>query len=590
MAKIMLVWRYLLSVWGRQTPARDAGMLIFDRQCRFDMPQCLDPAIAYTSMMSSFNLVGPTRKNDLTDMLRILATFFCLMIASVGQANNQPVETPLHMAALLGDLSAVEKHIEAGTDLDQRDDFGSTPLIIAAVFGKVEVVAALLAAGADPTIRDDQGSNPLHIAAFLGRVGVVEALLDAGADRYARSASGAMAYDYAAAPLTEENVIFDQLRAGLGPLGFWLDDAEAAAAKPAIAQMLRPAAGDLRDIDFTPVKRDDFEVSTPEAEGLDPVLVAELYRDAQALPRLYSVLVIKNGKLVAEKYFNDGAIDSPTLIQSAAKSIFSAFVGLAHREGCLPDLDARVMDFFPDIADQVSDRRKSEITIRQLLQMRSGFPWEETDPKFWQLLLEGDHLAPLRELPLVADPGTAFNYSNFSTDLLGVIVSRACSVDLSEFASEQFLRPLNIQFGDWIRGKDYHYPIIHLTPRTAARIAQLYLERGTFEGKQVLPKDWVASSLADYSDDAWVTTERLDHAGRYLGDLGYGYQWWQASVGGRRINFAWGHGGQFYGLVHDLNMVVIVTAYPAWQEHGSENWTHERAHLNLAGKFISLLP
>lgn len=523
-------------------------------------------------------------------MFRTAIACVCLIAAFGVHADGQPPETPLPVAVMVDDLAAVEGHIAAGTDLNRHDAYGSTPLTIAAVFDKPDVATALLAAGADPALTDAQGSNPLHIASLLGRTDVVGALLDAGGDRYLRSASGAMAYDYAAAPLPEEGAVFDQLRAGLGPLGFRLDNSKVVAAKPGIAHMLRPSADDLAGIDFKPVERDDFEISTPEAEGLDPLLVAELYRDAEALPRLYSVLVVKNGKLVAEKYFNEGGIDRTTLIQSAAKSIFSALVGLAHREGCLPDLDARVVDFVPEIANQIEDLRKSGITIRHLLQMRSGLPWEETDPKLWDLLLEGDHLAPLQDFPLVADPGAQFNYSNFSADLLGVIVARACKMDLDDFATRQFLQPLDLQFGEWMRGKDFHYPLIHLTPRTAARFAQLYLGGGVYNGQQVIPPEWVSASLADYSPDAWVTAERLDHAGRYLRNLGYGYQWWQASVSDRRINFAWGHGGQFYGLVHDQNLVIVVTAYPAWKEHGSENWAHERAHLNLAGKFISLLP
>jgi CubicO group peptidase (beta-lactamase class C family) len=517
------------------------------------------------------------------------ALVFLLTPASVFAEGESP-DTPLHMAVITGDIVAVRHHIEAGTDLDRRDDFGSTPLVIAAVFDRPEIADALLAAGADASIRDPQGSTPLHIAALLGRTGVVQSLLDGGVNRYARSASGAMAFDYAAAPLPEEQVIFDVLRDRLAPIGFRLDDAETAAAKPVIARMLRPSPAELQGVSYSPEDRTDLPVSTPEAEGLDPMLVAEMFRDAEALPRLYSILVVKNGKLVAEKYFNDGGIDTPTLIQSAAKSIFSALVGLAKREGCLPDLDAGIVDFLPEIAGQITDPRKSRITIRHLLQMRSGLPWEETDPELWDLLMQGDHLAPLRDFPLVADPGAQFNYSNFSTDLLGVIVAKACDMDLEEFASRHLLQPLDTRFGTWERGKDYHYPLIHLTPRTAARFAQLYLDGGVYEGNQVIPPDWVSASLADYSRDAWVTVERLDHAGRYLRDLGYGYQWWQASAGDHRISFAWGHGGQFYGLVHDQNLVVVITAYPAWLEHGGENWTHERAHLNLAGKFISLLP
>jgi len=520
----------------------------------------------------------------------ILALVVLLSPAAVF-AGSEPPETPLPMAVIAGDVALVEQHITAGADLDQRDEFGSTPLIIAAVFGRPEVAAVLLAAGADPALRDAQGSNPLHIAALLGRTGVVRSLLDAGVDRYARSASGAMAFDYAAAPVPEEQAIFDVLRSQLAPLGFRLDDAEMAAARPVIAGMLRPLAKELAGVTYAPAERDDFVVSTLEAEGLDPALVAELYRDAKALPRLYSVLVVKNGKLVAEKYFNDGDIDTPSLMQSVVKSYFSAFAGVANKRGCLADLDQPVVDFFPEYAAQITDDRKTQITIRQLLQMRSGLPWEETDPVLWEKLIDEDNLKLLAEYPLVNDPGTAFNYSNLSTRLIGVIIERACGTDLRSLAEEALIGPIGGVLGEWPRDPQGHsHPVLEATARTHASFGQLYLNGGVADGRQLLAKDWVDASLTNYSGDAWVTHQRLNRAGRYFRDLGYGYQWWQARVGERRVDFAWGHGGQLIALVGDLDMVLVLTAYPAWLEHDAENWSHERAHLNLAGKFISLLP
>ncbi|MDQ2091788.1 serine hydrolase [Marimonas arenosa] len=524
-------------------------------------------------------------------MLVLTIALVALLSPADVLADNEPPGMPLPLAVLTGDIAAVEQHIEAGTDLNQRDDFGSSPLIIAAVFDRPKVAAALLEADADAMLRDAQGSNPLHIAAFLGRTEVARSLLDAGVDRYARSASGAMAFDYAAAPLPEERAIFDVLRNQLAPIGFRLDDAEVAAARPVIARMLRPSAEDLDDVTYAPVERAGFPVSTPEAEGLDPTLVAELYRDAEALPRLFSILVVKNGKLVAEKYFNGGDIDRPSLMQSVVKSYFSAFVGVAHERGCLPDLDQAVIDYFPEYAGQITDPRKSGMTIRHLLQMRSGLPWEESDPVLWDRLINEDNLKLLAEYALVNDPGSAFNYSNLSTRLLGVIVERACDADLMTFAEDAIIRPIGGTLGNWPRDPQGQYhPVLEATARTNAKFGLLYLDGGIADGKQVLPKDWVDASLTSYSDDAWVTLERLTRAGRYFRDLAYGYQWWQAKVGDRRVDFAWGHGGQLIVLVDDLDMVLVVTAYPAWLEHDQENWSHERSHLNLAGKFISLLP
>ncbi len=517
--------------------------------------------------------------------------FFTLLLPAVVSAENVAPDMPLPMAVIAGNLSAVEHHIKAGTDLDKRDDFGSTALIISAVFDRPKVAAALMAAGADSSLRDAQGSTPLHIAALLGRTDVVRSLLAGGADRYARSASGAMAYDYAAAPLAEEKAIFDLLRAQLSPIGFQLDDVEVTAAKPVIAGLLRPETEDLSKSGYAPVERADFLISTPQAEGVDPALVAEMYRDAEALPRLFSILVVKNGKLVAERYFNDGNIDTPTLMQSVVKSYYSAFVGAALEQGCLPDIDQPVLDYFPEFVDQITDSRKSDITIRHLLQMRSGLPWEESDPALWEKLINEDNLGLLADYPLANDPGAGFNYSNLSTRLLGVIVERACDTDLHAFAEDTIIGPIGGTLGDWARDPHgYHHPVLEATARTQAKFGLLYLNGGVFDGKRILPQNWIDATFQNYSDDAWVTLERKHRAGRYFRNLGYGYQWWQADVGDRRVKFAWGHGGQLIALVDDLDMVIVLTAYPAWLEHGAENWVHERAHLNLAGKFISLLP
>ncbi|WP_299868121.1 serine hydrolase [uncultured Hoeflea sp.] len=520
----------------------------------------------------------------------MIALLFLLFPAGALADDTRP-DVPLPLAVVRGDIAAVKQHIATGADLNQRDTFGSTPLIIAAVFDRPRVAEALLAAGADSTLRDPQGSSPLHIAALLGRTEVVRSLLEGGADRYARSASGAMAFDYAAAPLREERAILDQLRDRLAPIGFRLDDIEVAAARPEIAQMLRSPASELRGVNLAPVKRVGFAVSTPEAEGLDPEPVAEMYRDAEALPRLFSLLLVKNGRLVAEKYFNEGGIDTPSLMQSVVKSYFSALVGVAHERGCLPDLDQAVVEFFPEYADRITDPRTSKITIRHLLQMRSGLPWEETDPVLWDKLVQDDNLQLLAEYALVNAPGGAFNYSNLSTRLLGVIVERACDTDLRTFAESSVIGPIGGVLGDWARDpQGQHHPVLEATARTHAKFGMLYLNGGIADGRRVIGKDWVATSLANYSDDVWVTLERKTRAGRYFRNLGYGYQWWQANVGNRRVNYASGHGGQLIVLIDELDLVLVITAYPAWLEHDGENWMHERSHLNLAGKFISLLP
>ena len=346
-------------------------------------------------------------------------------------------------------------------------------------------------------------------------------------------------------------------------------------------------APDLAAVDYTPLVRDDWPVSTPAEQGLEPNLVAGLYSDAAGLSKLYGLLVVKNGHLIAEGYFHEGAVDSLALVQSVSKSYNSALIGLALDRGCLSSVDQTMLEFFPELADEITDPRKQEITIRQMLQMRAGYPWEESDPSLWDVFVEGDYMPLIEGFPLVSDPGAEFHYSNFTSWLLGVIVARACDTDLKSFADRHLFAPMDAGAGEWYEDPyGYYYSLFSFTARDMARFGQLYLDGGVYEGKQVIPAEWVTASLQSYTQDAHTT----DTVGRYLGDIGYGYQWWSATVDDRRFDLAWGHGGQLIVLLDELDMVIVVTSYPFFLEHNSESWTHEVANIDLVGKFIASLP
>ena len=141
-----------------------------------------------------------------------------------------------------------------------------------------------------------------------------------------------------------------------------------------------PSTEDLEAVDYTPLAGDDWQVSTPAEQGLDPMLVAGLYLNAAELETLYGLLVVKNGHLIAEGYFNEGSVEQKPFMASATKSYTSALVGIAMEQGCLSSLDQKRIDFFPEFADQINDPRKEQITIRDLLQTRSGYVWEERTP------------------------------------------------------------------------------------------------------------------------------------------------------------------------------------------------------------------
>jgi CubicO group peptidase (beta-lactamase class C family) len=354
-----------------------------------------------------------------------------------------------------------------------------------------------------------------------------------------------------------------------------------------------PSIEDLLAVDYTPLLGDDWEVSTPEAQGLDPLLVAEMYYHAAELETIYSLLVIKDGYLIAEDYFNEGSIDQKDRLQSVTKSYTSALVGIALEQGYLASVDQKMMDFFPELADQITDPRKEQITIRQMLQMRAGYPWEETDPVLWEGLLSGYYRPLIEDFPLIADPGTEFHYSNLSSNWLGIIVDRATGTNLKAYAEENLFLPLGVEAGEWgmdAEGHNNGCGDLHLTARDAAKFGLLYLNDGVYEGNQVVPANWVHDSLQRYSEDINVTGGFPPNWGLSFRDVGYGYQWWSARVGEHHFDLAWGHGGQLIVLLDELDMVIVVTAYPFWLQHDAESWKHELANVNLVGEFIKSLP
>lgn len=502
---------------------------------------------------------------------------------------------PLHLAALQGNVEAVRQHVAAGSDLDQVDAYGSTPLIVATTFGRADAVRALVEGGADVAIGNNEGSTPLHIAAFLGREEIVGILLDAGADRYARNDDGATPFDLAAAPVERDRALLDRIRAGLAPLGLRVDEEEVRTARAAITERLGARPRDLDAVDYRPRAGGDWPVSTPAAEGLEPGLVAELYADAARLEVIRGVLVVRNGRLIGERYFNDGAMDRPALLQSVTKSVTSALVGIALDEGCLESLDQPIVAFFPEVADRITDPRKRQITIRQMLQMRAGYGWEGSDSVRWQGLIGGDYLPLIVDFPLDRDPGTGFDYSNVTSHLLGVVVARACDTDLLSFAREHLFGPIGVEPGPWRQdayGYRYGHAELNLRLRDMARFGLLYLDRGVWEGRQVVPADWVDESLTGYSSGINTAGLTAGTVGRYFSDVEYGYQWWSARVGDRRFDYAWGHGGQLIVLLHDLDMVVVVLSDPFYRpiREDDESWKHEQANINLVGKFIRSLP
>lgn len=159
--------------------------------------------------------------------------------AKATKAVNKP-SIDIHGAVLTGDLDAVKQHIEAGTDINQKEAMsGSTPLMTAATFNKPEIAKALIDAHADLSVKNNDGGTALHTAAFFGRIEIVQLLIDAKADKSARNNYGATARETAMADFAQMKPIYEMLIEQLKPMGFELDLSELQKARPVVAMMLQ---------------------------------------------------------------------------------------------------------------------------------------------------------------------------------------------------------------------------------------------------------------------------------------------------------------------------------------------------------------
>jgi hypothetical protein len=158
----------------------------------------------------------------------------------VGCSRPTPPSVSLQEAARTGNLEAIQQHVKAASNLNEKDLVsGGSPLHTAAAFGQLEAVRALIQAGADVNVRNNDGATPIITAAFLCRTEIVRALLDHSADKNAKNNAGATALDSVSGPFDQVKGIYDFLQSALGPVGLKLDYEQIKATRPKIANMLR---------------------------------------------------------------------------------------------------------------------------------------------------------------------------------------------------------------------------------------------------------------------------------------------------------------------------------------------------------------
>ncbi len=302
-----------------------------------------------------------------------------------------------------------------------------------------------------------------------------------------------------------------------------------------------------------------WRTCAPDEVGMDPEKFRELNEEIVLLKEMHidihSVLIIKDGYIVAEQnYSDDYGTDSLHRIYSCTKSITSALFGISLEKGYLRDVDQRMVDYFPEYEVQNLSEQKESITIEHLLTMSSGLEWYELEyyysdnrNTFRQWIDGGDGIQFVLDRPMIAAPGDEYSYNTGASHVLSGILQKVTGTRADSFAMEHLFAPLGIGEFYWPvdgNGIAYGGSSMRLTPRDMARFGYLYLKNGVWENKRIVPQDW-------------VETSHQKHIKRkYIEDYYYGYHWW---VSDYNTYSAVGYGGQWIIIIPEHDLVVVFT-------------------------------
>ncbi len=259
------------------------------------------------------------------------------------------------------------------------------------------------------------------------------------------------------------------------------------------------------------------------------------------------LLVVHRGKIVHETYHHGDSADTCYNIKSASKGVLSALVGIALREKLIKGVDQSIAELLPEYFERIDDPRKKAITLRHLLTMRAGLAWAENGPSTHEWFFSNDLTEWTLNSRLSSEPGTSFNYSTPLTHTLAVILARTSGTDLFDFSRKHLFDPVGMNVRFWFRDMQGNYfggSEMHMSARDMARFGFLYLNKGRWAGRQIVPENWVVESVRKQTGKDQPP---------------YGYLWWIGECLGSPLFAASGWGGQLICVVPDKDLVVVIT-------------------------------
>ncbi|MFH0762222.1 MAG: serine hydrolase [Bacteroidota bacterium] len=291
----------------------------------------------------------------------------------------------------------------------------------------------------------------------------------------------------------------------------------------------------------------------PVVPGFDKRDVPDLYRKNFDEYKTVAFLVVKDEKIVFEKYWDDYSADSKSNSFSMANSIISLLIGIALDEGYLSVVDQPIGDFLPEF----KEGEKAKVTIRHLLEMSSGLNWDESYTSAFSMTAKGYYGNDLPGLVLsqevIREPGTYYDYKSGNTQLLALILEKATRTKVSYYASERLWKPMGASHDAWwcldhTNGTEKAFCCFNTNARDFARFGQLILFNGNWYGKQLVSQSYLKQALKPLTHLTDGSGKNVDY---------YGWQWWLMKYKGKQVVYMRGLKGQYVIIVPESNTVIV---------------------------------
>lgn len=297
----------------------------------------------------------------------------------------------------------------------------------------------------------------------------------------------------------------------------------------------------------------NWRTATPESQGVDSATLADAIELArQRGLNIHSFLLVRNGVLIAEAYFYPYDGKTPHDIASVTKPITATLVGLAIARGKIESVKQPMLALFPARRIANMDQRKQRVAVEHLLTMSSGLACKAQagEPTLWEMLSAANDTQFMLDLPMVAEPGSSYVYCSGGMHLLSGALKQKTGMNAEEFARQNIFAPLGIKELIWPRdaqNNSHGFGNLHLLPRDMAKFGWLFLNRGKWGDKQIVPDAWVAEA----------TRSHIKTGGAGTSDYGYG---WRVPTNGGPIAFeASGRGGQQISVLPAKNAIIVFT-------------------------------